>query len=197
MKSLFRIQIFSPGDFITVAAQFCLYWLLKCLLLILYLDLLWPTILSGNLLYKLRHFSLSLYQNYLSSIFFEQDTVLGSVNNIKTEFLPAFRSSHHRERQIYSSDPNINSYHMCWACINTNFIPMLYWYIVSSETEIQNCVDAMGGRSKSGLGITSKDLFRACYLKLTMKDWLDFDRWELNGKWTFLVPRTVCACSHR
>ena len=32
------------------------------------------------------------------------------------------------------------------------------------------------GRNKSGLGIASKDLFRACYLKLTMKDWLDFDR---------------------
>ena len=53
------------------------------------------------------------------------------------------------------------------------------------------------GRNKSGFGIASKDLFRACYLKLTMKDWLDFDRWELSGKWTFLVPRTVCACSHR
>lgn len=42
-----------------------------------------------------------------------------------------------------------------------------------------------------------KDLFRAWYLRLTMKDWLDFDRRELSGKWTFLVPRTVCACSHR
>ena len=48
---------FSVQKTLSVAAQFCLYWLLKWLLLILYLDLLWPKILSGNLLYKLRHFS--------------------------------------------------------------------------------------------------------------------------------------------
>lgn len=49
-------------------------------------------------------------------------------------------------------------------------------------------------RDKFGLRIASTDLFRTHYLKLAMKDWLNFDKWKMRGRRAFLVEGTLCTC---